>query len=169
MPMPSRGGFSRGHRDQPTTKQRVSVCLLLLSALGGSVFFAKVRDDPYVLERSLVGLRTAYKEQNPPGGSIPSSVLDAAADDACERLLAEPSSSVPGERETKVATYFTTQLLRGAQAVGTISTQPSTVRLAQAKAIVTAAEEAYCPGAGPHRPTRSGWSVLFDPRTWSGH
>ena len=70
-------------------------------------------------------------------------MIDAAAKDACHRL-STTTNPLPGDAD-KVATYFTVQNLQYMENDGTIDRQSFTVRLAQAQAIVAAAEQVYCP------------------------
>lgn len=91
-------------------------------------------------------LLSVYHAARPPDG-LTVAPIDAAAKDACTGL-AKMTNSLPGERE-KVAIYFTIRSLQSTEANGLINPQPSTIRLAQAHAIVAAAEEVYCPGTSP--------------------
>ena len=91
----------------------------------------------------LATLLSAYLAAQPPEG-LPDGLIDAAAKDACDRL-SKTTNPLPDERE-KVATYFTVQNLQYLENHGTIDRRPFTVRLAQAQAIVAAAQQVYCPG-----------------------
>ncbi len=90
----------------------------------------------------LAALLSAYRAAQPPGG-LPGGLIDAAAKDACDRL-SKTTNPLPGEKKQVVA-YFTVQNLRYVENDGTVVRQPFTVRLAQAQAIVAAAEQVYCP------------------------
>jgi hypothetical protein len=90
----------------------------------------------------LAALLSAYHTAQPPDG-LPGGLIDPAAKDACDRL-STTTNPLPGEAD-KVATYFTVQNLQHMENDGTIDRQPFTVRLAQAQAIVAAAEQVYCP------------------------
>jgi hypothetical protein len=90
----------------------------------------------------LAALLLAYHAAQPPDG-LPGVLVDTAAKDACDRL-SNTTNPLPGKE--KVATYFTVQNLQYMENDGTIDRQTFTVRLAQAQAIVAAAEQVYCPG-----------------------
>jgi hypothetical protein len=88
-----------------------------------------------------------YDAQTPPQG-LPRSILDPSAKDACI-AIAKATNPLPGEKE-KYASYVTVQSFQSAENTGALSAQPFVTRLAQAQAVVAAAEKVYCPGGASH-------------------
>jgi len=116
--------------------------LVLINVYGGKPF------TPGMLSPTgkLADLLLAYADQYPPKG-LPSGLVDAAAKDACDGIEKMKNSS-HDERE-KTESDALIQSLHKPEADGLIPQQPPDDRLAQVRAVITAAERIYCPEVAP--------------------
>ena len=116
--------------------------LVLINAYGGKPF------TPGTLSPTgkLANLLLAYADQYPPKG-LPSSLVDAAAKDACDGIK-KMKNAPPGERE-KTESDALIQSLHKSEADGLIPQQPQADRLAQVRAVIASAEGVYCPEVAP--------------------